>query len=585
MTLSAVGRATGDTHGTLYQPRIDLRKFPLGTTFLRILGVDYVHVSMGDKGDLYLTNYGAPYYQHLLPENWYDQPWLGEKRQRLLGTGTVFRLPTKPVQSHLRPSIDLCIKWSRVGQDVPLDTLTLYSNINADFNSPFEEFALVEELRRGEYGPRNLRIRTQKPLGIYVPSERMQLWQTGRSRDKILARVARRPGVEIDILRAYILIYGWIKGLDAVTAYGQCKPGRSAASREGELTAVTAMVDQDMQTKGFKVIDHKPAHIITRVRDGKMRTRRDGKVAFAIVDYELLERTAEHENAVKRAARSDYLYRQRDRFQPQGNGQFPEHLHPAQVLGVDYVYGRTESTGGALWVVGKDPELFAYFLPERWRMKQVVLSDTGQVYYVQTKDRIHLVWKVSRIGELPQRRDEREESAEGYARKCAHGYNAPFEKVALALELARQGVPTSYPRAVYMTGQGQADEELADRRRFDAYTGLRTPDGKPVMPQDHDYITIFGYWRGRDDAEAVDDLVLWTPIDLAQAVAKGILSPQKCAELLERHRQRLQAAGFVDLDLKPDHILLSYIPGGAVKIDAEGHEETRHCNFELVKRL
>jgi hypothetical protein len=30
-------------------------------------------------------------------------------------------------------------------------------------------------------------------------------------------------------------------------------------------------------------------------------------------------------------------------------------------MGVDYIYGRAESTGGILWVVGKDPDLFNYF--------------------------------------------------------------------------------------------------------------------------------------------------------------------------------------------------------------------------------
>ncbi len=89
----------------------------------------------------------------------------------------VYRLPTRPVEGH--HPVDLVVKWSRVGEDVPLNTFTLYKNINAEFNSPFEEFALVEELRRGEYGPPDLSIHTQKPLAIYMPPERMQLWQTG----------------------------------------------------------------------------------------------------------------------------------------------------------------------------------------------------------------------------------------------------------------------------------------------------------------------------------------------------------------------------------------------------------------------
>ena len=51
-------------------------------------------------------------------------------------------------------------------------------------------------------------------------------------------------------------------------------------------------------------------------------------------------------------------------FQP---ADFPEHLHAMRIFGVDYVYGDTASTGGKLWVVGHDPLLFDYFLPERWR--------------------------------------------------------------------------------------------------------------------------------------------------------------------------------------------------------------------------
>jgi hypothetical protein len=165
-----------------------------------------------------------------------------------------------------------------------------------------------------------------------------------------------------------------------------------------------------------------------------------------------------------------------------------------------------------------------------------------------------------------------------------HGYNSPFEKVALALEMARKGVRTTYPRAVYMTGPVKPEEAAGDQRRFDAFRDLRAPDGKAVMPRDHDYVTIFGYWRGRNDEDAVSDSMLWTPIDLAQAASKGLITAGKAEELVERQRRKLLAAGFVDLDLKADHVLLSYIPGGALKEDESGEEELRHCNFELVAR-
>lgn len=40
----------------------------------------------------------------------------------------------------------------------------------------------------------------------------------------------------------------------------------------------------------------------------------------------------------------------------------PSHLSCLNIMDVDYVFGVAESTGGRLWVVGKDPLLFDYFL-------------------------------------------------------------------------------------------------------------------------------------------------------------------------------------------------------------------------------
>lgn len=559
---------------------IDLKALPAGATFLRLLGVNYVHVRLDDGGDLYLTYHGVPFYEHLRPENWYEAEWLRSRRQRLAGSGTVYRVPTKPVDRHAVRSIDLAIKWSRVGQDVPLDTFTLNRNLNAEFNTPFEEFSLVEELRRGEYGPPDVRIRTQKPLAIYVPSERLQLWQTGRSRERIMTRITRRPGVEIDILRSYIMIYGWIDGMDAPEAYARAYDLLPPEQRDAALAALTNEVEADLRAKGFMVPDHKPTHVIVRLRNNSLRVRRK-RVVYGIVDYELLARTPDHEDAVKRAARSDYLVRQRDRFVPRPRASFPPNLQPARVLGVDYVYGHCESTGGVIWVVGRDPELFSYFLPERWRRKDVALSDTGQTYYVQTKDRIHLVWQVSRIGEVPPSEllDER------FERMRQLGYNSPFEKVSYALEMARRGLPVVFPRAIYMTGKTGAPDEAEDLRRYDSMRTILTPDHLPAMPREHDYITLFGYWRGRDDTEAVEDLMLWNPIDLAAAAAKGLITPEQAAELLERHRLAMLKAGFQDLNLKADHVLMSYVPDGPIKVDGQGQVELRQCNFDLVKKV
>jgi hypothetical protein len=562
---------------------IDINALHPSASFLRVLGVNYVHMRPEGGGELYLTQYGVPFARHLEPMNWLDEPWFSSRRRRLAGTGTVYYVPTKPITGHLRRSIELAIKWSRVGEDIPIDTLTLSRNINAEFNSPFEEFALLEELRRGAYGPRDVRILTQKPLAIYVPPEQQQLWQTGRSRQKILTKITRHPCVEIDILRSYILVYGWVRGVDAVEAYGIHELAQERSKQA--VADLTRRADDELAKKGFVVVDHKPAHLIVRQRRGKVRCRKDGSTAYALVDYELLSRTIDHQDHVTAAKRQEYLARQRDRFnaRPTTTTTMPSRLKSANVMGVDYVYGRAESTNGVLWVVGRDPELFPYFLPERWRLKQVQLSPGGRTFYSRTKDGIHLVWKVSRLGDLPPL--PASDGGGGGGLPDA-SYNTPFAKFAIALEVRRRGVPTVYPRAIYMTGgpSGQIDQAIADARPFEAMAELRTPDGLPVLPMGHDYISIWGYWRGLDDGEAVSDNLLWTPIDLNQAAIKGIITRDDREELIEHQRRKLQQAGFADLTLGGDHVLLAYIPGGDIRRDADGVPYLYHCNLELVVR-
>ena len=79
---------------------------------ISLLGVDYVHMKTRDGGDLYLTRFGAPFWQNLLPENWYAPEWFETKRKRLEGTSTVYKVPTRRVNG---VTLSLVAKWSRVG--------------------------------------------------------------------------------------------------------------------------------------------------------------------------------------------------------------------------------------------------------------------------------------------------------------------------------------------------------------------------------------------------------------------------------------------------------------------------------------
>ncbi|MGD0815283.1 MAG: hypothetical protein ABSA83_16930 [Verrucomicrobiota bacterium] len=560
------------THGPMILPA----DAPPGGTVTSLLGVDYVHLKTSDDGDLYLTQFGTQVWRHLLLENWFAPEWFEAERKRLSGTSTVYRLPTRPVNGR---SLNLVVKWSRVGEDVPLDTLTVNKFINAEFNSPFEEFSLLMELRQGDAGPAGIHIRTQLPLAIYVPGKRLQLWQTGRSEHKIRAKIAQHPGVEIDILRQYVLLFGWIKGLDAVeTAEHFGFSGRRSAEF---LAQATGLVTHELRQKGYHVIDMKPAHIILRqTPDGQLLRDRHGQLAYGLVDYELLERTAEHEQAVRSANRKIYLTHMVRRFEEAAGKPMPDHLRATSLLGVDYVFGRAESTGGLLWVVGRDPDLFSYFLPERWRRTpKKKLSSRNQVFRTCTKDNIKLVWRVSRMGDPAQMKGA--EAIPDAAR--AHEYNSPFEEFALALHLSGHGIKTIYPRAIYMTGSPRESSRADDARRYLALADLRTPDGEPAIRKDYDYITIWGFWNGPDALVAADDGSSYSSVNAKHACAKGLITRRMMEELVRAKAAKLAGCGLEDLNLKPDHLLISFDAAGKLVLDAGGKPEVRLCNFEFVR--
>ena len=552
----------------------EIKRLPPGAMIARVLDVDYVHIHAADGGDLYLTQYGVPFLEQLMPENWHENEWFPTHRVKLVGTSAVFRLPTRPVAGK---SIDLVVKYCRVGQDVPLETSIIYKALDADFNSPFEEFALLKELRTSESGHPGITLRLQVPLAIYAPPERMQLWQTGRSEAKIADKIARHPGIEIDILRDYILVYAWIHGYDAVQAHAK------GLLSDAELTAQTQRVIADLHDKEFLVLDMKPQHIIVKPGpDGRLlREEGSDRIQYSLIDFELLQRTPDYDRRVKRARRTDYLLWQRDRFAPQ-HAQFPSHLQSVTLFGYEYVYGRAESTGGRLWVVGRDARLFDYFLPERWRKTlHFKLSPDTHVFYTRTKDNINLVWKVSRVGERP----EYDVDSRSLQRLVAHGFNSPFEEFALALRLRERNVPAIYPRAIYMTGHqlGPAVPSV-DNSRLQSHARMLTPDGEPILQAGHDYITIWGYWNGPDEMLADRDGEYYTGVNAAHANRQGWLPDAVLRQILDREVQRLASAQIEALNLKSDHLLLSLDPKGALRMSSDGLPGARLCNFQFLKR-
>jgi hypothetical protein len=561
-------------------------------TLVNVLRVVYAHMKSSDGGDLYLTRFAEPYLEHFQVDNWYEREWFNQHKIRLIGTSSVYRVPTKEVNGK---SLDLVVKNCRVGEDVPIDTHTLQEFCDAEFNSPWEEFSLVMEMKEGSYGPREMKVKTQRPLAIYVPPERMQPWQSGRSRSKINRIHAKHPGIDLDILKQYKMIYEWIEGKTIAEVFEQIDINDDEIVKH--LKVINYKVLSDLGRKGYLVADMKPEHIIISDPD-TMRIEEMGRSEnnidtpkkqvdllyqfikegnYAVIDYELLLRTSDHENEVKESRRHSYLDDQRDRFKPTS---LPDHLTRMEIMGVPYIYGHAESTGGHLWVVGRNSRLFDYFLPERWRKTpSLKLSETKEVFYTITKDNIHLVWETSRVGEMPVGDDEgaREPKVRQY------GINSPFEEFAIAHSLNDIGIPTVYVRAIYMTGTAKI-EPSTDVRRYESHKDILDPEGNPILQENHNYITIRGYYNGPDHSVA-EQGPLYTPVDLSRAVYQGIIDESTCTRFLDKVKENLRNAGYDGSLLKANDLLLAVDSNGRIMNNRSGGPEVILCNFELVWKI
>jgi hypothetical protein len=548
---------------------------PKKSELTKVLGVDYAHLTL-DTGDLYVTAYGLPFLRLLDPSNyWLDRDWFDRHSIRLSGTSCIYKIRTKAVDGHSR---DIVMKWNRMGEDIPgaeeLDVLG-----GAEFNSPFEEFSLLTELRQ-KLCRSSRRVAVQKPLAIFVPCETVEPWQSGRRDYKMQSKLRSHNEVALDPNRLYAVVYEWIKGIDAHQAFAA-----GIISRE-HMKGLALDAQQVMNEAGFEVRDNKPDHIIVRPRPdhGLVRTR-EGRTLYALVDFELLERTLTNEDIVRRQKRLEYLKRQRDRFKKQddtSDNPYPN-LQLVSHLGVDYVYGRVESVKGRLWVVGKDPILYDYFLPERWRhFPRTKISVYSEMYHTVTKDGIHLVQQASRVGEQPDMDPFREDEQ----KILAHGYNSPFEEVSLAVDLANRGIPCIYPRAVYMS-ESRADISsiVFDGSRYLSHEDLVTPDGEPILQPSRDYIIIWGYWNGPDEKLADQDGDYYEGINALRAYKEGLISKDLYFDVLRRTRERLVAVGVEDLNLRGNHVMVSRDSRQRLVTDDRGFPEIRLCNFEFLRRM
>ncbi len=555
---------------------VAIRNLPPDAQLVNVLGVDYVHTVTESGADLYLTGDGFARSEHLQPDSWYDLAWFRKHREILEGTGAVYASPTKPIDGEYMVVV---VKFSRVGQKVPIETKAIRDLLSCEFNGPFEEFALVDELRHSKRGPKGLEVKTQIPLAIYVPPEKWQPSQTGRFQWRIANKVAKHPGMAIDIMRDYIMVYEWLQGIDV------CLAEENGWLTHDQVLALNQRAIDASAAKGFLVLDMKPVHVIVEVEDRENLVKRDDQIQWGMVDFELMERTPEYEREILEKRHHKYQ-RQRQQIKIEavtGTGalkRLPKHLRASRIFGIDYLFGHSESTGGALWVVGRDPDLFDYFLPERWRTTpQIRLWENHETYLTTTKDNVRFVWKVSRVGEYPEHAAL---GPEGF-QLLARGFNSPFEEVALAYWLRRHSVRTILPRAIYRTGhRSQLKESLFDPSRFHSHAEILSPDGEPILEAGRNYVTIWDQWDGPVHTEEESEASVYRSLNVEAAVERMLLSVDESMHVVQSLEDRLEELGVEALRLRPEHLLTSMGPDGALVRGEDGRLEFRLCNLQFM---
>jgi hypothetical protein len=134
-----------------------------------------------------------------------------------------------------------------------------------------------------------------------------------------------------------------------------------------------------------------------------------------------------------------------------------------------------------------------------------------------------------------------------------------------------------------MTGSTKLEQSI-DTSRFASHTGVRTPDGMPVLREDRNYITIRGYYNGPDQWVAEHDSQLYRPLDLLQAFALSLLGKSDYVKTFDMVKQNLEIVGYDGSLLSGNDILVTLDPKAELVKDGLGLLEARICNFELLMK-
>lgn len=254
-----------------------------------IFGVPYAHLRTEGSDELFVTEYGWPWLEAILPENWFYNEHYKLAGERLrFSTGAVYRVPL-PRAGRL----EVVVKFSRVGQFLDPERLMEFPidspHFDRGFASPFEEVANLERLRKSPGPPC---ILAKRPLAIFSPGQRLPAWQLGRVMHRFQRQAwslaqdqaARAPEDRVVLQpdRDYLLLFQWMRGLNLE----ECVERGLLEPKQAE--AINRDVLSDLREKELAVLDHKPNHVIVRFRKDGSLLRRHGRVVYGLADFELL---------------------------------------------------------------------------------------------------------------------------------------------------------------------------------------------------------------------------------------------------------------------------------------------------------
>jgi len=539
-----------------------------------VYGVEYNHFKT-KQGDLYVTNEGMRYLKHVRPESWYVGGRYAREGTQLGRVTVTCRYRSQPKDA--RFGVDLVVKWSRVGNELstahmPAKPLVPANVIEgARFCSPFEEFGLVREVAQGDFGPPDIKIKTQTPLAIFAPNrlaeDRHMLGRTHEEFEDAVTRLKEygHPGddmpVELELLKSYAVLYKWLPGEDA---HELAKKGVISSAESRDLLG---RAFRELEAKGFWMIDIKPQHIILEQRKGSVVTDEFGRPAYGLCDFELFERTLPYATHRIEQRRHQYLL---DLIHPEP-APIPSNLKTAEVFGVPYLWEADLLGGGRdLWVVGNNPDIIDFFRPGKWANQTAdQISLTPLASHRRTDDGIHIVCEESLVGRRPflgGREMTDEDGDDASLEIQAHGYNSPYEEVAIAWELRKRGISTIHPRAIYVQPRAvNAPQHPQDSSRYISHASIQTPNGQQILRPENEHVIIWGYWRGIDPIEGARGRHQWGYIDMALARDEGLLPEQEWCDLYGGAQEEMGSLGYGEGKMGADKILLSFTRKGNLR--------------------